>query len=66
MEFITGYSTVVIELNSWLLREKNFQNCDFLIWFIDGGRLENIKYIYDLPSLLVFLVEMVELAKSLA
>ena len=64
MEFITGYSTVVIELNSWLLREKNFQNCDFLIWFIDGGRLENICMIYQVYWF--FLVEMVKLAKSLA
>ena len=64
MEFITGYSTVVIELNSWLLREKNFQNCDFLIWFIDGGRLENICMIYQVYWF--FLVEMFELAKSLA
>ena len=64
MEFITGYSTVVIELNSWLLREKNFQNCDFLIWFIDGGRLENICMIYEVYWF--FLVEMVKLGKSLA
>ena len=64
MEFITGYSTVVIELNSWLLREKNFQNCDFLILFIDGSRLENICMIYQVYWF--FLVEMVKLAKSLA
>ena len=39
MEFITGYSTVVIELNGWLLTagEKTFK-----IVIIDGGKLQNM------------------------